>query len=117
MYLPAAVYQVVCCYTAVAAAAVAAAVRHRVSDDKICSRGSLHLIPAFFFSSFKHDFFFNTRWQYFRIFSVDFFTYNTYTSSVSRACAEPRRALARRDGAPLVYHILFFATWYIHDYV
>ena len=44
-----------CCYTTVAAAA--AAVRHRVPDDKFCSRGLLHLIPVISFSSFKHDFF------------------------------------------------------------
>ena len=36
---------------------LAAGVRHRVPDDKICSRGSLYLIPEFSFSSFKHDFF------------------------------------------------------------
>ena len=36
---------------------LAAAVRHRVPDGKICSRGSLHLIPVFSFSSFKHDLF------------------------------------------------------------
>ena len=29
---------------------LAAAVRHRVPDGKICSRGSLHLIPVFPFS-------------------------------------------------------------------
>ena len=33
------------------------AVRHRVPDGKNCSRGSLHLIPVFSFSSFKHDLF------------------------------------------------------------
>ena len=106
---------VVCCYTAVAAAAaaccclllLAAANRHRVPEGKVCSRGSLHLIPVFSFSSFKHDFFHCTPWQYCRIFSVDFFTHNAYhTSSVLRACVESRRALARRSGAPLVRELL-----------
>ena len=36
---------------------LASAVRHRVPHDKICSRGSLHLIPVFSFSSFNRDFF------------------------------------------------------------
>ena len=51
-----------------------------------------------------------TPWQYCRISSVDFLTFNTYhTSSVLRACAEPRRALDRRDGSPLVYiRIVFY---------
>ena len=42
------------CYTAVAAAA---AVRHRVPHGKNWCCGSLHLIPVFSFSSFKHDLF------------------------------------------------------------
>ena len=89
-----------CCYTTVAAAA--AAVRHRVPDDKFCSRGLLHLIPVISFSSFKHDFFNEPLGSTVAFFSVDF-TYNTHhTSSVLRACAEPRRALARRGGVPLV---------------
>ena len=41
----------VCCYTAV----VGAAVRHRLPDGKNCCCGSLHLIPVFSFSSFKHN--------------------------------------------------------------
>ena len=34
-----------------------ATVRHRVLDGKNCSRGSMHLIPVFFFSSLKPDIF------------------------------------------------------------
>ena len=36
---------------------LAAVVRHRVSNGKSSSRGSVHLIPVFPFSSFKHDYF------------------------------------------------------------
>ena len=36
---------------------LAAAVCHRVPDDTICCCGLLHLLPAFSFSSFKHDLF------------------------------------------------------------
>ena len=50
-----------------------------------------------------------TPWQHCRIFSVDFFTCNTcHTSSVSRAWAEPRRALARRGVSPLVISVVLF---------
>ena len=81
-------------------------------DGKFCSRGSLHLIPPVFsFSSSKHDFFsMYPSAVLCRIFSVDYCTYNTChtrTSSVLRACAEPRRTLARRGGAPLVYSYIF----------
>ena len=81
---------------------LAAAVRDRVPDGKICSRGSLHLIPVFSFSSFEHLFLPCTPWKYCRIFSVDSFRYFTYrTSSVLRACAKLRRALDRPGGAPV----------------
>ena len=100
---------VVCCYTAVAAAAacclllLAAAVRHRVPDGKICCCGSLRLTPVFSFSSFKHDFFSMYPLTVLSHFQRRFFTYNACnTSSVLRTCAEARRALARRGGAPLV---------------
>ena len=36
---------------------LAAVVRHRVPDGKICFRGSLHLIPVFYFSSFHYELF------------------------------------------------------------
>ena len=51
---------------------LAAADRYREPGGRACCGGSLHLIPVFLFSSFKHDFFQHTRWQYYRIFSIDF---------------------------------------------
>ena len=109
---------VVCCYTAVAAAAacclllLAAAVRHRVPDGKICCCGSLRLTPVFSFSSFKHDFFSMYPLTVLSHFQRRFFTYNACnTSSVLRTCAEARRALARRGGAPLV--LLYYYQYQI----
>ena len=94
----------VCCYTAVDAAADD--VRHRVPDCKIRFRGSLHLIPVFFSFHLNKIYFQCTPWHYCRILSVHFFPYNSYhTSSVLRACAEPRRASAHLGEAPLVLAI------------
>ena len=75
------------CYTAVAAAVAAAAAssaafRHRVPDGEICSRGSLHPISVCSFSSFKHDNFQCTPWQYYRIFNVDFLPITIYISCI-----------------------------------
>ena len=74
-----------------------AAVRHRVPDAKNCFRGSPHLIPVFSFVFIQTPSNVCTPWQYCRIFSVGSFKPRTQydTSSVIRACAEPRWALAR----------------------
>ena len=91
----------VCCYSAVAAAAVLlipAAVRHRVPDGKFVA-GSLNLIPVFTFSSFKRDIFYGTPWQSYC------FAFKASICLHPRqlwACAEPRRASARRGEDPLV---------------
>ena len=81
MYLPAAAVYEVCfaILLLLQLLLLAAGVRHRVPDGEICSRGSLHLISAFSFSSFKYDCFlmYPLAVLYCRIFSVDFFTYNT----------------------------------------
>ena len=69
------------CYHAVAAAAVlllAAAVRRRVPGDTICCCDFLHLIPVFSFSSFQHELFLCTPWQYLSHVHPRF----VYTSSV-----------------------------------
>ena len=53
---------------------ITTAVSHFVPDGKFSAqtRGSLHLIPVFSFSSFKRVLFQCTPWQYLRIFSVNF---------------------------------------------
>ena len=56
MHLPAAVW-CVAILLSLLTLLLAAAVGHLVPDGKICSRGSLHPIPVFSFSSFKQDFF------------------------------------------------------------
>ena len=97
----------VSCYPAVAAAAVlllATTVRHRVPDDAICCCGLLHLIPVFYFSSFKHDLSLMYRLAVLSHVQPRF-TYNLTIHIIYPrklwACAEPRRAAARRGGAPL----------------
>ena len=60
---------------------LADAVRYHVRDGKICSRGSLHLIPMLSFSYSNTFFFQRNPWQYCRIFSGDCFAYNTYHTS------------------------------------
>ena len=42
-----------------------------VPDGKSCRCGPLNLIPVFSLSSFKHDLFLCTPWQYCRIFDLD----------------------------------------------
>ena len=91
---------------------LAAAVRHRVQDDAICCYGLLHLIPVFSFSSLKH--------ALFLMYSLAVlshaqprFTYNPIIHIMHprklRACAEPRRAAARRgeDRLYVVLGVLF----------
>ena len=61
----------------------------------------LHLIPVLPFPSFKHDL--CSMYPLAVLLSHlqrRFFTYNTYVSHILGACAEPRRALALRGGAP-----------------
>ena len=66
--------------------------RHRVPDGKIRTRGSLHLFSVFFL--FIQTRFFNVRLGSTVAFSALLLLpiTHTYTSSVLRACAEPRRA-------------------------
>ena len=85
---------------------LAAAVRHRVPGGKICSLGSLHLIPVFYFSSSQHDVFSMYPLAVLSHFQRRFFSL-TYHTSLVLVCAEPRRALARRGGAPLVVFMFF----------
>ena len=91
----------VCCYTAVAEAAVlllAADVRHRVLDGKVCCCGLLHLILVFVSVHSNTLYFKCTPWQYSRFYILQPpFTFNTYLVPIIhprhlRACAEPRRA-------------------------
>ena len=61
---------------------LAAAVRHRVQDSKICCCGSLHLILAFSFSSFKHDLFSMYPLAVLSHSQRRLFTYNTYPGTI-----------------------------------
>ena len=101
---------VACCYSAVAAAS--AAVGHRVPDCKICCCGSLHLIPVFPFSLFKHDLFSMYPLAVLLQLQHRFFTYSTYIIHPRqlRARAEPKRALPRRGEAPLVVVVVVVFT-------
>ena len=102
----------VCYYPAVAAAAVlllffSAAVGHRVPDDALCCCSLLHLIPVFSFSSFKRN-----SYSMYPLLAVQShvqsrFTYNPMIHIIMHprklpACAEPRRAAARRGKIPHV---------------
>ena len=82
---------------------LAAAVRHRVLDGKVCSRGPLHLIPVFSFSSFKHDIFLMYPLAVLSRFQGRFFHLLQYMSYILDY-AEPRRALACRGVASLVWY-------------
>ena len=99
----------VCRYTSVAAAA--AAVRLRVLDGNICchgsGRGSLHLIPLFYFSSFKHDFNAPLGSTFVALTASIFYLLSStchHTSSVITAVRG-----AKVGGAPLVAFLLLLA--------
>ena len=94
IYLPAAAYQVVCCYTAVAGAAAACC-----SCSSSCA-GWQKMFQWFTASDSSVVFSSNTFFFIYPMATLSnfhrrFLTHNTYhTSSVTQECAEPRRALA-----------------------
>ena len=108
----------VCCYTAVAIVAAACCFcSSSCAGRQNCCCGSVHLIQVFSFSSFKHDFFsmhpLAVRTAAFSASIFLLIIHIIHTSSVLRACAEPRRALAHRGGAPLhtLNYVQIVSVW------
>ena len=101
-----------CCCSCVAAAAVllfAAAVRHRVPDDAILLLWFIATDSVSVFSLFiPIIFIFNAplgsavaRTASIYLYSCNTYQYHCMHPRQLRACAEPRRAAARRDKSPL----------------
>ena len=100
----------VCCYAPfVAAAAVLllpAAVRHRVPDGQICC-WFIESDPSVFFLPIQARFLSDgTPWQSCIAFTDTICLHPRWL----RACAEPRRASARRSEVALVYTIIFVSS-------
>ena len=70
--------------------------------------GPLNLMPAFYFSLFKNDIFLGYPMAVLSHLRPRFCLYYVYPRQI-RACAEPRRASARRGEAPFVFITLMFA--------